>query len=590
MSERGRIRDEDLERLRERISIVEVAGDHLQLRRVGRRYVARCPFHDEKTASFSIEPAKNLFHCFGCHEGGDTFTLVQRLEGLDFFEAAEKLAARFGVQLRYEELSPQRRAELERRRVMHDAMTAAAAFFHEQLKSSPEAAEARRYLLEERGFGREPLERFTVGYSPAARTALLAHLRSLGISDQVLVECNLAVRTEESGLVDRFRGRVMFPIRDRTGAVIGFGARKLGDAEGPKYLNTAETPLYRKSEVLYGLDRAAKAIVREDAAILVEGYTDVMALHAAGIESAVASCGTAIGIEHLKILRSLCRSLIVCLDADEAGAAAAEGVFTKLGVEAEKHGLALRAVRMPPGSDPADVARTGPEAFRALLDQAVPLVELVLMREAARYRTGDPQQRARALQTGLQHLARVSDPVVVRAAARSFADRIGVEPSVLFVELDRIRGGGAISAGGAETVLKRASAQARREQQLLRLAAQRPELLEPHADTLSVEFFTVPEHARTWEALREGTDPARVEDVELRRALTMVHVADLEGDWDEAAASALVASFRDFELNRRVEALRAELARTQDEARSRELMFELQQLDAERRRVRGELE
>ena len=590
MNDRGRIRAEDLDALRERVSIVEVAGDHLQLRRIGRRYVARCPFHDEKTASFSIEPSKNLFHCFGCQEGGDAFTLLQRLEGLDFFEAAEKLAARFGVQLRYEELSPQRRAELERKRRGLDAMGAAATFFHEQLKSSPDAAEARRYLLEERGFARATLEMFTVGFAPASRTALIEHLRMASFTDDVIVEVNLAIRTEEGPLVDRFRGRITFPIRDRSGSVIGFGARRLGESDGPKYLNTSETPLYRKSEVLYGLDRASRTIVRDDAAILVEGYTDVIALHAAGIESAVASCGTAIGADHLKVLRSLCRQLIVCLDADEAGGAAAEAVFTKLGGDAEKHGLELRAVVMPPGSDPADVARRGADAFQALLERAIPLVELVLVREAGRYRTGDPQQRARALQVGLQHLSRVSDPVVVNAAARTFADRIGVDPSLLFVELSRVRGGGNVGAGGVETVLKRASAQARREQQLLKLAAQMPELLTPHADAIGVESFTVPEHARTWEALRAGTDPARVEDVELRRALTGAHVAPLEGTWDADGVAELVASFQEHEVVRRVEILRAELERTQDGTRSLELMRELQRLDAERRRIRGELE
>jgi DNA primase len=590
VNDRGRIRAEDLDLLRERISIVEVAGDHLQLRRVGRRYVARCPFHDEKTASFSIEPAKNLFHCFGCHEGGDVFTLVQRLEGLDFFEAAEKLAARFGVQLRYEEVSPQRREELARKRRMQEAMAAAAAFFHDQLKNAPDASEARRYLLEERGFGRDTLEMFEVGFAPAARTALLTHLRAQGFKDDVLVACNLAIQTEESGVVDRFRGRITFPIRDRSGGVIGFGARRLGETDGPKYLNTSETPLYRKSEVLYGLDRAARSIVRDDAAILVEGYTDVIALHAAGIDTAVASCGTAVGAEHLKVLKSLGHQLIVCLDADDAGGAAAEAVFTKLGGEAERHGLELRAVVMPPGSDPADVASRGAEGFRALLDHAIPLVELVLVREAGRYKTGDPQARARALQAGLQHLAKVSDPVVVRAAARTFADRIGVDPAVLFVELDRVRGGGGASTGSAETVLKRASAQARREQQLLKLAAQQPELLEPHADAISVESFTVPEHARTWEALRAGTDPARVEDVELRRSLTAVHVGALEGTWDETAAARLVAAFRDSELSRRVETLRAELERAQDDGLARDLMLELQRLDSERRTIRGELD
>ena len=588
MSERGFVRREDLDALRERVSIVDVAADYMQLRRAGRRFVARCPFHDEKTPSFSLEPVKNLFHCFGCQEGGDAFTLVQKLEHLDFGEAVEKLAAKFGVQLRYEELSPKRREELARRRRMTEAMAIAASFFHEQLKRSPDAAAARRYLIEERGFATEVLETFEVGYAPSGRTSLLAELRRRGIPDEVAVTVNLAVSTEH-GVVDRFRNRVTFPIRDRQGDVIGFGARKLGEADhGPKYLNTSETPLYRKSEVLYGLDRAAKAIVRDDIAILVEGYTDVIALQAAGIENAVASCGTAVGAEHLKSLRRFASQLVACLDADEAGIAAAERMFVQLGGEAEQLGLAMRAVVMPEGGDPADVvARQGPETFRRLLDRAIPLVELVLMQEARRYGAGDSQHRARVLQAGLRHLARVSDPVVVREAARSFADRIGVDPSVLFVELERVRAGAPIGRGGAETILKRSSAQVKRERTLLQLAAQMPAMLEPYADRLGPQHFSTDEARRLWEALRAGVDPTTVEDdPALRRGLTAAHVAELHGTWDEEAVAQLVGAHLEHALAREIDALRARLDGESDESARHAMLSDLLRLEGERRTIR----
>lgn len=588
MNDRGFIRTEDLDALRDRVSIVDVAGDYMQIRRAGRRFVARCPFHDEKTASFSIEPAKNLFHCFGCQEGGDVFTLVQKLEHIDFGDAAEKLASRFGVTLRYEELSPKRREELERRRKMTDAMAAAAAFFHEFLKSSPEAEPARKYLIGERGFAKDTLETFQVGMSPEKRSALLSHLRSRGIPDDVTVEVNLAIRTEESGLVDRFRNRVMFPIRDRHGDVIGFGARKLLDSDnGPKYLNTSETPLYKKSEVLYGLDRAAKAIVRDDSAVLVEGYTDVIALQAAGIEGAVASCGTAVGVEHLKTLRRFASQLVVCLDSDEAGIKAAERMFVQLGEDAEKLGLAMRAVIMPAGSDPADaIAAGGPDEFKNLLATAMPLVQLVLHQEATRYGSGDAQARARVLQTGLKHLARIADPVVVRAAARSFADRIGVDPAVLFVELDRVRAGAPVGVGGAETILKRSSAQVKRERTLLQLAAQQPGLLEPFLDRISVANFTTDEAKRLWEALQANADPATEEDPELRRALTAVHVAELHGEWDADGVGELVAAHLEHAVSKRIDVLRAALDETSEDAARHAMLTELLVLETERRKIR----
>lgn len=588
MSDRGFIKQEDLEALRERVSIVDVAAEHMQVRRAGRRFVARCPFHDEKTASFSLEPTKNLFHCFGCQEGGDVFTLVQKLEGLDFAEAAERLASRFGVTLRYEELSPKRREEIAKRRKMTEAMAAAASFFHETLKRSPEAETARQYLLDQRGFSKEVLEMFEVGFSPVKRTALQSHLKERGFSTQTLIDVNLAIQTEDSGIVDRFRGRVMFPIRDKQGEVIGFGARKLDDADpGPKYLNTSETPLYRKSEVLYGLDRAAKAIVRDDTAVIVEGYTDVIALQAAGIEGAIASCGTAVGAEHLKSLRRFASQLTVCLDSDEAGIAAAERMFVQLGGEAEKLGLVMRAVVMPNGSDPADtISAEGPDEFRSRLGRAIPLVELVLEQEARRYGKGDSQTKTRVLQAGLKHLSRIQDAVVVRAAARSFADRIGVDPAVLFVELDRVRSGAGLGPGGAETILKRSSAQVKRERTLLQLAAQMPSMLEPHLDLLSEEHFATDEARALWRALRGGVDPATEEDPVLKRGLLAAHVGELQGRWDEEAVAELVAAHMEHAVSRRIELLKVQLEQASDDEQRHAMLQDLLKLETERRRIR----
>lgn len=576
--------------LREKASIVDVAADHMAVRRVGRRFVARCPFHDEKTPSFSIDPAANLFYCFGCGEGGDVFTLIRKIDGLDFAEAAERLAQKFGVALRYEEVSPERRDEMRKRTRMHDALGKAVDYYHEHLKKGTDAADARRYLLDERGFERSTIESFRVGFSPV-KTKLVEHLRKAGVTDAEMVEVNLALRNEDGGLVDRFRGRVMFPIHDTRGDVIGFGARRMGEAPGPKYLNTSETPLYHKSHVLYGLDRAKGAIVKESVAILVEGYTDVLALHEAGIEHAVATCGTALGTEHLKTVRRFAETLVLCMDGDEAGGAAAERLFEQLGQAAQGAGLALRVVAMPKGEDPADVVRRDPAAFALLLADAKPLVEFVLEREAGRYRSGDAQERSRALQAGLRHLVRVNDSVIQREAARRFGDRIGVDAAVVFVELDRLAKGAGLSRGNAETVIKRSSAQVHREADLLRLLAQHRPRVERLLDEIDpMGLFSVPVHQQAWVALFEGQDPEAIDDEDVRRAVLTAKVDAIEdgAEGAERLATEVVARLRAAAIGRGVERARAELERMNPEterAAYDAAFAELLRLETERRRL-----
>lgn len=589
MSDRGRILAEDLESLREKASIVDVASEHLVVRRVGRRFVARCPFHDEKTPSFSMDPTANLFYCFGCGEGGDVFTLVRKLDGLDFAEAAERLAAKFGVSLRYEEVSPKRREEMRKRARLHEALAKAITFYHDHLKKGEDANAARNYLLNERAFQRETIEAFEIGFSPN-KTALVPYLRKAGVRDDDMLEVNLALRNDDGSLIDRFRGRVMFPIRDTRGEPIGFGARKMEDGQGPKYLNTSETTLYHKGHVLYALDRAKGEIVKESRAILVEGYTDVLALHEAGTFTAVATCGTALGGEHLKTVRRFADTLIVCMDGDEAGRSAAERLFDQLGHAAQEAGLTLRVVAMPRGKDPADLARDG-DVFATLLQGAQPLVEFVLEREAGRYRRGDGQEKARALQAGLKHLIRVWDPVIQRDAARRFADRIGVDPAVVFVELDRLARGGGVSRASVETVIKRSSAQVRRELDLLRLLAHQRSSIEPLLDEVDpLGLFSVTEHHAAWLALFDGVDPENIEDVEVRRVVLAAKVDSFEDIADDASRFAIetVARLRAAAVSRGIERARAELERMNPETErtAYDAAFaELLRLETERRRL-----
>ncbi|TMK53295.1 MAG: DNA primase, partial [Actinobacteria bacterium] len=401
----GRIRDADLEEVRRRANLIDVASEYMQVKRAGRLYKALCPFHAEKTPSFSLDPAKGLWHCFGCGEGGDTIRLIEKIENLSFVEAIERLAQMTGVDLHYEQLSDADRAAHRRRARLVDAHREAAAYYHETLKRASEASDARAYLLQQRGFTKETLELFQVGFSLPKWDALVTHLKGKGFSEQEIADAGLGARRQDGGLVDRFRGRVMFPIHDLTGDPVAFGARKMGTEDGPKYLNSAESPIYKKSQVLYALNRAKGEIVKTGRGLIVEGYTDVIALHQAGIQTAVATCGTALGLEHLRALQRFTQDVVLSLDADEAGGLAAERTYDQMIGDAQQMGVTLRVVVMPPGDDPADsVAKTGAEGFHALVEKAVPLLEFVLKREAARYSVGDAEVQARALTSGLRLL------------------------------------------------------------------------------------------------------------------------------------------------------------------------------------------
>ena len=331
-----RIKDTDIVLVRERARVDEVVRDVVALKPAGGGSLkGLCPFHDERSPSFHVTPAKGYWHCFGCQEGGDVIDFVRKIDHLSFAEAVEKLAARTGTQLRYEEggsAQPDRLKGLRTRLV--EAHKAAAEFYAEQL-NGPDAELGRRFL-KERDFDQAAAEHFGVGYAPNAWDGLTNHLRAKNFTDQELITGGLAVAGKR-GPYDRFRGRLLWPIRDLSGDVVGFGARKLReDDEGPKYLNTPETPLYKKSQVLYGVDLARKDISRSQQAVIVEGYTDVMAAHLSGVGTAVATCGTAFGVDHIKVLRRLLMDqdefrgqVIFTFDGDAAGRKAALRAFNE---------------------------------------------------------------------------------------------------------------------------------------------------------------------------------------------------------------------------------------------------------------------
>ena len=409
----GRIRDEDIAAVRERSPIDEVIGEYLQLRSAGGDSLkGLCPFHDEKTPSFNVTPARGLYYCFSCAEGGDVIKFVQKIDGLTFIEAVERLAGRAGIDLRYEQGGYVPGQEQSRRRRLVDAHRAAAEFYAERLQDA--GAEVARAFLAERGFERADAERFGVGYAPAAWEELTRHLRGRGFTEAELISGGLA-REGRRGPVDRFRGRLMWPIRDLSGDVIAFGARKLApDDDGPKYLNTPETPLFRKSSVLYGADLAKREIAHRRQAVIVEGYTDVMACHLAGVPTAVATCGTSFGDDHIKILRRLVMDtdgaageVIFTFDGDAAGQKAALRAF---GME-ERFVTQTFVTVQPDGLDPCDLRLArGDAAVRDLVARRVPLFEFAIRSVAARHNLDTAEGQIAALDEAAPIVARIKDP------------------------------------------------------------------------------------------------------------------------------------------------------------------------------------
>ncbi len=408
----GRIRDEDIAMVREQSPIAEVIGEYLQLRNAGGGSLkGLCPFHDEKTPSFNVTPARGLWYCFSCADGGDVIRFVERVDSLSFPEAVEHLAARAGIELTYEQGGHVPGHEHSQRRRLLAAHQAAADFYAERLRA-PAASPARDFLSE-RGFELADAERFGCGYAPAEWEVLTKHLRGRGYTDAELLLSGLASQGRR-GPVDRFRGRLVWPIRDLTGDVIAFGARKLDpDDNGPKYLNTPETPLFKKSTVLYGADLAKREIAHRRQAVIVEGYTDVMACHLSGVLTAVATSGTSFGDGHVKVLRRLLMDadqflgeVVFTFDGDAAGQRAALRAFDLEERFVTQTFVAVQA----DGLDPCDLrCKHGPEAVRDLVARRVPVFEFAIRSELARHNLDTNEGQLAALDAAARIIARIKD-------------------------------------------------------------------------------------------------------------------------------------------------------------------------------------
>ncbi|MET4159354.1 DNA primase [Agromyces sp. PvR057] len=423
----GRIRQSDVDEVKARTNIADIVGDHVSLKSAGVGSMkGLCPFHDERSPSFHVRPALGYYHCFGCGESGDAYTFLQRMDHVSFTEAVERLAGRLGYELHYED-GGQASDHGNRARLLA-ANQAASEFFTEQLGTSE--AEVGRRFLGERGFDAEAARRFGVGFAPKSWDALTNHLKGRGFSTEELSASGL-VSQGDRGVYDRFRGRLVWPIRDVTGQTVGFGARRLlDDDNGPKYLNTPETAVYHKAQVLYGLDLAKREISKSHRVVVVEGYTDVMACHLAGVTTAIATCGTSFGVDHIKVLRRVLGDdsgvgeVVFTFDGDAAGQQAAMRAFA----EEQRFAAQTFVAVAPDGLDPCDLRLArGDAAVRSLVESRTPLFEFVLRHTVERYDLETVEGRVAALRAAAPVIADIRDPAMRPGYTRELARMLGVE-------------------------------------------------------------------------------------------------------------------------------------------------------------------
>lgn len=440
----GLIKADDIASVKERSSIEEVVREHVTLRRRGVNLIGLCPFHDEKTPSFNVNPAAGFYHCFGCGKSGDVINFVMEVEHLSFAEAVERLAAKLGMELHYEQgAGPRTEGGLGRRMRLLEAHRVAEEFYRTALIESDDAR-AGRAFLRGRGFYSKDTAPFGVGYAPRGFDILANHLRDKGFSVDDMVTAGLVGRSDRGRLYDRFRGRVVWPIRDVTGDTIGFGARRIYDDDRieAKYLNTAETPIYKKTQVLYGLDLAKKAISTGRRAVIVEGYTDVMAAHLSGVTDAVATCGTAFGSDHVRMLRRILRDandqmpprVVFTFDGDAAGQAAAMKAFN---LNQEWGAQSFVAVAKG-GQDPCELRQSeGEGAVRDLVEDAEPIFDFATRTTLARYDLNTPDGRVLGMRAIAPILGSIKDGALRTEYEREAAGRIGVTLRQLVTEVQR---------------------------------------------------------------------------------------------------------------------------------------------------------
>lgn len=617
----GRIGREDIDEVRSRSPIDEVVGEYVSLKSAGiDSKKGLCPFHDERTPSFNVRPSIGRYHCFGCGKSGDVFEFIMEMDGLTFVEAVQRLAERAGVQLSYTG-APSGDSGSVRQSIM-EMHQVAADFYREQF-ASPAASVAREYMAG-RGFEQQTLDTFGVGFSPQGWDGLLSHLRGRGFRVEDMEKGGLVIAGRR-GHYDRFRGRLMWPIRDVTGRVIGFGARKLFDEDqGPKYLNTPETPVYHKNKVLYGLDLAKRPIAKTKRAVVVEGYTDVMAAHISGVTQAVATCGTAFGSEHVSILRRMMNDdataeVIFTFDGDEAGQKAALKAFGD-----DQRFLAQTSVVVEPGGrDPADLWKEkGEGAVRDLIESRRPLFEFVIDMTVAQFDASTVEGQVAAIRAAAPVIAGIKDVALRPGYERYVAGLVGVDTDQVVRAVRAYQRNQTqrqqpnqqqpnqpfqpATQGPPSGPDPTQSAGYRVERGALMVALQYPQYVNAKLfDALNGKVFDDPRHRAIHEAMKQAggvrsgaEDPARWADavreatphelVPLVSELTMAPLPATNADGIERYSRGIVARLFDKDMVRISGLLHARLRRTDpnDTATTSELLQQLTLLEQQRVHLR----
>jgi DNA primase len=576
----GKIRDEDIALVRERTSIVDVISEQVTLKPAGGGNLnGLCPFHDEKTPSFTVSTARNVYYCHGCGTGGDAIRFVMDTDHLTFVEAVERLANRAGIQLRYIEAGPApvRAAQGQKARLLA-AHAEAAAFYADQLRTP--GARAAREFLAQRGFDRDAASSYSCGFAPEAWDLLTKHLRQKGFTVTELVTAGLAKEARSGSLIDRFRRRLLWPIKDLAGDVIGFGARKLfEDDDGPKYLNTPETPLYKKSHVLYGIEHAKREIAKQGRAVVVEGYTDVMACHLAGVPTAVATCGTAFGADHIGVLRrllmdtdSLAGEIIFTFDGDAAGQKAALRAF-----EDDQRFVAQTFIAVSPDNmDPCELRLAkGDVAVRDLIARREPLIAFALRSVLSRYDLDTAEGRVGALRATAPLVAKIKDRALRPEYARKLAGDLGMDVEPVTRAVSSATGRAQPSAPPPASTVD--SPQAIVEREALKLALQVPVLAGPMFDAVAADCYLDDVHRAVREAVTEAGGAAaavagvvwveRVRDAcadLAAKALVgelAVESLRLPGEPDPRYVAVTLARLQLPAVNRRIQELKSKLQR-----------------------------
>jgi DNA primase len=577
----GRIKEEDVAHVRERSPIDEVVADYVQLKSAGGgQKKGLCPFHDEKSPSFHVTPSKGFFHCFGCQASGDVIAFLMKIDHLSFTETIERLADRIGYQLRYEQgnFTP---APAGNRSRLIAANALAAKFYQDQLNTSPLAAHARE-LMTKRGFDKGACETFGVGYAPDEWDGLTKFLREQGFTIDELETAGLS-KMGQRGPIDKFRNRLTWPIKDISGDVVGFGARKLASDEedqGPKYLNTSETPIYKKSQVLYGLDMAKKEIAKKRQVVIVEGYTDVMAAQLAGITTAVATCGTAFGADHIRIIRRLLMDddafrgeVIFTFDGDAAGQKAAMRAFT----EDQKFVTQTFVAVEPNGLDPCDLRQQkGDLALRDLIAKRVPLFEFAIRTELALHKLDSAEGRVNALNATAPLVAQIRDKSLRPEYTRLLAGWLGVEVETVSsavaqgVKRQPQQIAPATNEEEAPQVQWRPNPQEPRlilEREVLKARLQMPSLISNWREIES-GAFTHPAYIQLAQIIAAFDEKSSIEieqitDENMRALFTELNVEPIRADGEVSGhyVESIVARLREVGISRSIAELKSSLQR-----------------------------